>query len=246
MGEIPTLFGFNLKVYMAQKQYFAILDTETTCKDTVADIGIVICDRKGNIYNQMAVLVKGQFDEVELFYDNRQKGIWSFEYAQEKRKLYNSMLQNGTRMLAGVSAINNWINKAIAVYNPTLTAYNLAFDVSKCGNTGIDVNGFQSRFCLWQAAVGNICNSRQYKQFVLDNHLFNKPTDKRNMTFQTNAEVVCGFISGTLIDEPHTALEDAINFELPILTHIVKKRNWRDNITPYDWNQFQVRNHFKV
>jgi hypothetical protein len=66
------------------------------------------------------------------------------------------------------------------------------------------------------------------------------------MTFQTNAEVVCGYITGTLIDEPHTAIEDAINFELPILTHILKRRNWRDNITPYDWNKFQVRNHFKV
>ena len=231
---------------MAQKQYFAILDTETTINDTVADIGIVIVDRKGNIYNQMAVLVKGQFDTVELFYDNRAAGMWSFDYAQQKRKAYNEMLNNGTRMLATVSAINTWIQKCIAVYNPTLTAYNLAFDVSKCHNTLIDLNGFNSRFCLWQAAVGNICNTAKYKQFVLDNHRFNKPTDKGNMTFQTNAEVVCGYITGTLIDEPHTAIEDAINFELPILTHILKKRNWKDNITPYDWNKFQVRNHFKV
>ena len=231
---------------MAQKQYFAILDTETTVKDTVADIGIVIVDRKGNIYNQMAVLVKGQFDEVELFYDNRAAGIWSFEYAQQKRAKYNQMLNSGARMLSGVNAINSWIQKAIAVYNPTLTAYNLAFDVSKCANTGIDVNGFESRFCLWQAAVGNICDTTAYKRFVLENHCFNKPTDKGNMTFQTNAEVVCGFLTGTLIDEPHTAIEDAINFELPILTHILKKRDWKSKITPYDWNKFQVRNHFKV
>jgi hypothetical protein len=231
---------------MSNRQYFAILDTETTIRDTVADIGIVIVDRKGTIYNKMAVLVKGEFDQVELFYDNRARGIWSFQYAQEKRKRYNEMLAGNTRVLAGAGAINRWIEKCIAVYNPALTAYNLAFDVSKCHNTGIDLNGFQSRFCLWQAAVGNVCNSRQYKEFVLDHHRFNKPTEKGNMTFQTNAEVVCGFITGTLIDEPHTAIEDAINFELPILTHILKKRDWKSKIMPYDWNKFQVRNHFKV
>lgn len=228
------------------KQFFAILDTETTIRDTVADIGIAIVDRAGTVHKQMAVLVRGEYDDTELFYDSRKTGIWSLEYARQKRASYDKMLESGIRTLASVAAINSWIAKAIAVYNPTLTAYNLAFDVSKCGNTGIDINGFQNRFCLWQAAVGNICNSRQYKQFVLDNHLFNKPTDKGNMTFQTNAEVVCGFITGTLIDEPHTAIEDAINFELPILTHILKKSNWKTKITPYDWNSFQVRNHFKV
>jgi len=218
---------------MAQKQYFAILDTETTVADTVADIGIVIVDRKGNIHNQMAVLVNGHYGTHELFHDPKKNDIWGYEGLNRRKTAYTNMLESGARMVASVSAINAWIKKALAVYNPTLTAYNLAFDVSKCLNTGIDLNGFDSRFCLWQAAVGN-------------NHRFNTPTSKGNMTFQTNAEVVCGYITGTLIDEPHTAIEDAINFELPILTHILKKRNWKDNITPYDWNKFQVRNHFKV
>ena len=61
------------------------------------------------------------------------------------------------------------------------------------------------------------------------------------MTFKTNAEMVCGYINNNFIIEPHTALEDARDFELPILTHIIKKRNWQDNIIPYDWNKFQVR-----
>lgn len=245
-GETPTDSVVNLEIKMAQKQYFAILDTETTVADTVVDIGIVIVDRKGNIVNQMAVLVAGQYGVNELFHDSKKSDIWGYEGLNRRKAAYTTMLESGTRMLSSVNAINNWIAKAIAVYNPVLTAYNLAFDVSKCSNTGIDLNGFDSRFCLWQAAVGNICNSTAYKRFVLDNHLFNKPTDKGNMTFQTNAEVVCGFITGTLIDEPHTAIEDAINFELPILTHILKKRDWKTKVTPYDWHAFQVRNHFKV
>ena len=227
-------------------QYYAILDTETTCRDTVADIGIVICDRFGKVYTKMAVLVGGQFDDCELFYDNRAQGIWSFEYAQKKRALYNDMLVTNTRILRSVDSINNWIRKCIEVYNPILTAYNLAFDVSKCRNTAIDVSGFDSRFCLWQAAVGNICSRREYRQFVVDNHLFNKPTGKGNMTYKTDAETVCGFLSGNIISEPHTALEDALDFELPILTHILKKSNWKSKVTPYDWNKFQVKNHFRA
>jgi hypothetical protein len=231
---------------MSKRQYFAILDTETTIQDTVCDIGIVIVDRKGTVYNKMAVLVKGHYGNYELFHDKNASDIWGYAGLNRRKQAYVEMLDNGSRKLASVSAINTWIQKAIAVYNPTLTAFNLAFDNSKCHNTGIDLTGFQNRFCLWQAAVGNICDTRQYKEFVLNHHLFNKPTDKGNMTFKTNAEVVCGFITGTLIDEPHTALEDAMYFELPILTHILKKRDWQSKITPYDWNKFQVRNHFKV
>jgi hypothetical protein len=231
---------------MGKKQYFAILDTETTVADTVADIGIAIVDRKGIIHNQMAVLINGHYGTHELFHDKNANDIWGYAGLNRRKESYKSMLETGTRMLAGVSAVNLWIQKAIGRYNPTLTAYNLAFDVSKCNNTLIDLNSFKDRFCLWQASVGNICDSKGYKQFVLDNHLFNTPTGKGNMTFKTNAEVVCGYITGTLIAEPHTAIEDAVNFELPILKHILNRRDWKTKITPYDWNKFQVKNHFKV
>ena len=156
------------------------------------------------------------------------------------------MLDNGIRMVASVNAINKWINQAIGKYNPQLTAYNLAFDKSKCLNTGIDLSGFTQEFCLWQAAVGNICNKKQYRQFVLDNHLFNKPTQNGNMTFSTTAETVCGFIAGEFKIEPHTALEDARDFELPILHTIINKRDWREKMIPYNWKQFQVKDHFKA
>lgn len=230
---------------MAKKQFFAILDTETTKNDTVADIGIVICDRKGNIAAQMAVLIKGHFDEMELFYNPADTGFWGKVAAQNRKKAYIEQLNNGARMLASVNAVNNWVAKAIGKYNPELTAYNLAFDRSKCLNTGIDLTGFKNSFCLWSAAVGNICHTKAYRQFVIENHLFNNTTEKGNMTYSTNAESVAGYLSGEMVKEPHTAIEDAIYFELPILKHILTKRNWRKKIQAYDWNQFQVRNHFQ-
>ena len=81
---------------------------------------------------------------------------------------------------------------------------------------------------------------------MLDNHRFNNATDKGNMTFKTDAETVAGFVTGNLIAEPHTALEDARDFEIPILQKIVRSKGWRDRIEPYDWKKFQVKDHYNV
>lgn len=231
---------------MAKKQFFAILDTETTINNTVADFAIIIVDRNGKIHNQCAVMVKDHYSNFELFHDKNANDIWGYAGLERRKNNYVEMLNSGKRMLASVNAINKWIDQAIGKYDPILTAYNLAFDTDKCKNTGINLEGFTNRFCLWGAAVGNICNTKQYKQFVLENHLFNKPTEKGNMTFSTTAESVCGFVKGEFIIEPHTALEDARDFELPILIEIVKKKKWQEKNTPYIWRDFQVKNHFQA
>ena len=127
---------------MAKKQFFAILDTETTINDTVADFAIIIVDREGTIYNQCAVLVKDHFDKMELFHDKNANDIWGYGGLIKRKAAYDNMLDNGVRMLASTNAINKWINQAIGKYNPTLTAYNLAFDKAKCANTKIDLSGF--------------------------------------------------------------------------------------------------------
>ncbi len=228
---------------MAKKQYFAIIDTETTMVDTVADCAIVICDRHGVVYNQMAVLVQGHYGTHELFHDKQASDIWGYAGLEKRKAGYVAMLENGSRMVASVNAINRWIAAAIGKYNPTLTAYNLAFDNSKCANTGIDFMGFADRFCLWSASVGNICNTKAYKQFCVENHLFTNRTGFGNMSLKTSAESVTGFLNGEMTIEPHTALEDIIGYELPVLKNIIAKKNWKEKIIPYDWRKFQVKDH---
>ena len=231
---------------MAKKQYFAVVDTETTITDKVVDFGIVICDRQGSIYAQCGVLVRDIFGVDDLFYNTNATDIWSRASITRRMDKYNTMLNTGIRMLASVNAINTWVAKAIGKYNPILTAYNLPFDESKCSNTGIDLTGFESRFCLWGAAVGNICNTKAYKQFVLENHLFTDRTALGNKSFRTGAEAVTGFLSGQLTDEPHTSIEDIIGYEIPVLTHVLKKKKWKENSIAYNWRSFQVKDHFKV
>jgi len=230
---------------LAKKQYWLVVDTETTITDKVVDFGAAVVDRTGKVFHQCAVMVGGIFTVDPLFYNPKDSdGIWAKASIQRRTDAYNEMVKNGTRMVASVSAINRWLEKAAGKYNPELTAYNLSFDASKCKNTGIDLNMFNSRFCLWHAAASNICGTKKYREFILNNHLFNPPTEKGNMTFQTNAEVVAGYLNGQITDEPHTAIEDILGFEVPILTHILKKKNWRNNVAAYSWNNFQVKDHY--
>ncbi len=231
---------------MGKKQYFLIVDTETTITDKVADFGAVVCDRNGIIVNQCGVLINTVFGVDNLFYDTSADSIWSKASIARRMGNYNSMLETGTRMLASVNAVNRWLEKVKAKYNPQLTAYNLAFDMSKCRNTSIDLDMFESRFCLWAAAVGNICNTKSYREFVLQNHLFNARTKHGNMTFSTTAEAVTGYLTGTMTDEPHTSIEDIIGYEMPTLVHILKKKGWKEKVTPYSWNAHQVNKHFKA
>ena len=50
---------------MAKKDYFFIIDTETTQDSQVADFAGIICDRSGKIYTQIAVLTFGIFTDQE-------------------------------------------------------------------------------------------------------------------------------------------------------------------------------------
>lgn len=236
------------------KNYFLIIDTETTQDNLVADFGAVVCDAKGNILTQCAVLIAGVYNDSvnhPLFFDSiaSNDSIWGKSGQDRRYATYNNMLQSGVRILASVNAVNLWLAKAASQFNPILTAYNLPFDVDKMSKTGIDCTLFSRSFCLWAKAWELIGQRRDYKRFVLANHLFNSPTILGNMTYKCNAETVCGFLNGNMSEEPHTALEDVIFYELPILKAILKRQSVRKILAEsnsYNWRNAQVKDHFSV
>lgn len=231
---------------MAKKQFFLIIDTESTINDHCADFGAMIVDKQGNIHKEIAILVGDFYQKEQLFFDkNAKEQIWQLAGLKRREDNYINMVNSGQRLIASVNAINRWLDKANMQYSPELTAYNLPFDLRICENSGIDLSMFEKRFCLWQLAIGHYGNTKKYKNFILQNHAFNSPTDKGNMTFKTNAEIMASFINGAMLPpEPHTALEDIKFYELPILQSIIKKRNWREKQMPYNWQSFQVKDHF--
>lgn len=232
---------------MAKKSFFLIIDTETTIDNTVYDFGAIVCDREGNIHHECAVIIAEEMSKTLFFDAKSSEEIWTIRGLEKRTANYKAMLDTGTRMAASKNAVNRWLEKVAAKYNPELTAYNLAFDLDKLQNTGIDVSMFDKRFCLWYAAAGNFANSKSYRQFILANHLFNSPTRLGNMSYKTNAEVMASFLAGEMLPaEPHTALEDAKFYELPILVSLLKKRNWREKAKGYSWRDYQVKDNFTV
>jgi hypothetical protein len=238
---------------MAKKNHFLIVDTETTQDSLVADFAAVIVDKHGNIVTQCAILVNGIFTDMEqhpLFHSfGDSNDIWSKAGLPARYARYNKMVEAGSRMVATPAAINRWLDKAAAQYAPILTAYNLAFDREKCGNTGIDLTQFPRSFCLWQAAYTEWAHTKKYREAALALHAFNAPTKHGNMSYKTNAETIARFCTGNLSleDEPHTALEDIVYYELPILVKLLKKRSARwllESPRAYNWRDCQVRDWF--
>jgi hypothetical protein len=240
---------------VAKPDYFLIVDTETTQDQLVADFGAVVVNRKGKIMTQCAVLIFGIYNDSEnhpLFHMFGDAGdLWSKAGLPKRYERYNNMLDSGSRQLASKSAVNRWLERVKGEFNPYLTAYNLAFDKDKCNNTDIDLSMFKDKeFCLWYAAVEKWAHSKKYRQFILDNHFFIPPTDLRNMSYRTNAEVMTKFLRNDpdFPDEPHTALEDVLDYELPILEKLVnttKKEKWLNPVA-WNWRKLQVKDKFAV
>lgn len=252
---------------MAKKDYFLLVDTETTqpfkqkednqgniiseaIPAMVADFGAVIVDRKGREYARCAVLVSGVYGEFPLFYTSDPQDKVFGKHTLDARYLkYQNMLETGNRMLASVNAVNRWLDNVRGKYDPILTAYNLAFDVGKCLNTEIDLSIYDKKFCLWYASQDKWGKSKAYRQFVLDMHEFRPRTDLGNMSYRTNAETMARFVLNNpdLPDEPHTSLEDVIFYELPLLLKLVnstKKSRWM-NPEPYNWRDYQLKDWYK-
>ena len=203
------------------RHFYLIVDTETTKKQTVADFGAVIVTKQGEIVEQFGALVNKHFGTMPLFSDPDadQDAFWSEQSAQRRAKNYDDMLESGERTLASVSYINQWLSGVNARYAPVLTAYQLSFDSGKCRNTHIKLGIFNERFCLLKAAKRKIAVLAEYQQFCKDRGFL---TAKRRDP-STTADTMAKFILGdSLEDEPHTALEDARDYEAAILTHILR------------------------
>ena len=237
------------------KDYFLLVDTETTQNQKVADFSAVICDRKGNIVNQCAVMVDGIYTDKEnnpLFFDSSapSDALWSRDSADKRYFIYDGMVKNGQRMIASVAGINAWLHRANKEFSPILTAYNLPFDLGKSNNTGIDFTMFNRKFCLMAVAQSLALKDKKFLQFCLDNHFFGNRTALGNMVFQMKAETLGNYINGTLDHEPHTALEDVIYWEIPILKWVFKRLSVRKvlngEFSSVSWQNRQIKDFYKV
>jgi len=202
-----------------KKHTYLIVDTETTKYQTVADFGAVIMTRDGTIIEQFGAMVGGHFGKMPLFSDPKAdpSAFWSEQSAQRRAKHYDDMLESGERSISSPALINKWLERVRGQHDPILTAYNIAFDFGKCRNTKINLGIFSSRFCLMKAAKRHFVNE-DYMRFCVENSRLT-PTGLASTTADSMATYIVG---NDLAPEPHTALEDARDYEAVILAKILE------------------------
>lgn len=201
---------------MAKKKYYAILETVATNKNMAADIAIIICDKEGKIFNQMAVVIKECYSDLLL--QNNLMPVDCYDYTGK--------LNSGMRMLASVVAVNHWIRQAFARYNPELISWGLLVHSNRCASTGIELNVFDSKICLCAVVKNTLFNSTKFFKFsglnvgALDSMASGDCSVLDLMT-------VFKFFSEKEKGIECAALEKARDVVMPVLCSLIKKRRWR-------------------
>lgn len=209
---------------MSRKKYFIVLDTET-CNSIDQplpyDIGWVVCDRKGNIYERRSFVV------TEIFCD--MKDVMQSAYYAEKIPHYWDDIKSGKRTLTGMWNIRKAMKEDIKNYKiNAVGAYNMSFDKRALNNLIRYVSKsflrwwfpFGTRFfCIWNMACNVILNRTSYIKFAEKNGLI---SEKNNIL--TSAECAYRYITDSIdFIESHTGLED-VEIEVAVMAECYRQK----------------------
>lgn len=202
---------------MRTTEKFIVLDVETA-NDTVDaltyDIGFIVADRHGNIYEHHSFCV----------YDIYccEKDLMQSAYYAKKLPLYEMGLADGSYKLAKFSTVKNLIWQLMADYNITkVFAYNCHFDRNALTKTQRYITKSKYRwffpygteFCdIWNFACSTICQQKGYKDFCeLNGYISN-----RGNNYRSSAECVYQYITNQdTFEELHQGLADVyIEYEI--------------------------------
>ena len=208
---------------MRTTEKFIVLDVETA-NDTVDaltyDIGFIVADRKGNIYERYSFCV----------YDIYccEKDLMQSAYYAKKLPLYEEGLKNGEYKLAKFSTVKSLIWKLMKEYNISkVFAYNCNFDRNALTKTQRWLTKSKYRYFFpkeieicdtLKMARDVIAKMPTYKRFCEENGYIGK-----NHQVSLKAEVLYRFISKDFdFVESHTGLED-VEIELEIYKYCIKQ-----------------------
>ena len=223
-----------------QKNYYVVLDTETANsveQPLPYDIGWVICDRDGNIYEERSFVV------AETFID--MKDVMQSAYYAEKIPQYWEDIKAGTRLIRPMWTIRRQLLDDMTTYNTNrVGAYNMGFDKRALNNLIRYTSKSWARwffpyntefFCIWNFACSVLLNTKSYIDFALTNGLV---SDYGNI--QTSAETAYKFITGdTEFKEEHKGLED-VKIEVAIMAKCYKThKKIENNVNSACWRKVQ-------
>lgn len=212
---------------MRTTEKFIVLDVETA-NDTVDaltyDIGFIVADRHGNIYERYSFCV------YDIYRGERE--LMQSAYYAHKLPLYEEGLKNGEYKLVKFSTVKSIIWKLMADYNITkVFAYNCHFDRNALTKTQRWLTKSKYRwffpketeFCdIWNFACSTICQQKGYKDFCeLNGYISN-----RGNNYRSSAETVYQFITNQNdFEELHQGLADVyIEYEILLKCYATHKK----------------------
>ena len=200
--------------------YYLVLDTETTNgldQPFVYDIGGVVTDKQGRIYERFSFVVR------DIFVYER--ALMQTAYYANKIPEYVEDIHNKERVMMDFYEIRRYILNLMKEYSITdVAAYNAHFDRNALNTTQRWITKSRSRYffpydtnfvCIWNMACQTLCQRKTYKEFCETNGLISN----RGRNISTSAENVYRYlILNPTYEEEHKGLDDVL-----IETEIMKR-----------------------
>lgn len=210
-----------------RKNYILVLDVETAGdvgKNPLCyDIGFVVTDKQGNIYEQFSYAIEEIFDDSALMRS---------AYYYNKLPLYDQKISQGIMKVKPLRYVRKVILNLIEKYNiKDVAAYNAYFDFVKAlNNTWQELTNYRYFFpydvsknlninCIWHMACQTIFSQKTFPSWAIENGFYSKAGNLR-----TNAEVAYNWLMKTNdFVEEHTGLEDVL-IEVQIMAWCFKQK----------------------
>ena len=203
--------------------YYLVLDTETANgldNPLVYDIGGVITDKRGNVYETFSFVI---YDVFCLM-----KDLMATSYYAEKIPRYIEEINKGTRKIVQYSTAKKFIAELCNKWNvKAIMAHNARFDYKSTTTTIRYLTKSKFRYFLpygiplWDTmkmAQDTICKQKTYIEWCKENDYICK-----NGRVRATAEILYRYITRDRdFAESHTGLEDTL-IEKEIFAHCMRQ-----------------------
>lgn len=222
------------------KKYYIVLDTETcnTVEQPLPyDLGWVVCDRYGNIYEERSFVI------AETFLD--MKDVMKSAYYAEKIPQYWEDIKSGNRIIKPMWTVRKQLLADMKKYNTKrISAYNMAFDKRALNNLMRYVSKSWCRwffpfgcefFDIWHCCCDLLLARKSYIDFAIKNGFVSEANN-----VLTNAECAYKYITKKMdFKEEHKGLDDC-KIEVAILAECFKQHKKMDmSIKTSCWRSVQ-------
>ena len=177
-------------------KYYLVVDVETANdleNPLVYDIGGVVTDKQGRIYESFSFVVRDVFvGEKEL--------MKSAYYAEKVPEYWRDLWAKNRKMVSFMDCYF-FIRRLMREYGiTTVCAYNAHFDRLALDTTIRWITKSEKRFffpfdtefiCIWNMATQTICKQKSYANFCEENSFFSN----RGRNYSTSAETVFRYLN---------------------------------------------------